>query len=302
MRKRKNFLFNFYIMLNIAAFGQIGVNTSSPNSNAAFDIRKNNNAIGVRLPEIKQTDRNDAISRLDTTAQGLIVFDPNKNNYWYWEGIKWKELDALSNYFYELGIDNREVAKKLALLLNLVVYDNDGNPIPTIDIGTQLWMKTNLNVTKFNDGNSINSNYYSSTSKYKQYSYEAVYWGSGLCPLGWRIASQADWIKFFNYMGPDIKMPDMWSGSCVEGKDSLGIYQIGPTWKSNMYINTPSGYSNVSYKYAIWSAENFETISIIGCGSTVTSIVTQDNILYHYGGVYSAIGIIKLAVRCVKDK
>lgn len=98
--------------------------------------------------------------------------------------------------------------------------DVEGNSYRTVQIGTQLWMAENLRATKFNDGQNIplitSAAWYSHTGNcYCWYSnnpsafgnpYGALYnWytiNTGkLCPQGWHVPSDSDWVKLRDYLG-----------------------------------------------------------------------------------------------------
>jgi len=101
----------------------------------------------------------------------------------------------------------------------LTVNDNDGNSYGIIRIGTQLWMQGNLETTKLNDGTAIaltegtsewssltTSGYcwYGNNISYKNtygalYNWYAVNTGK-LCPSGWHVASDNDWLTLKNYL------------------------------------------------------------------------------------------------------
>jgi uncharacterized protein (TIGR02145 family) len=98
--------------------------------------------------------------------------------------------------------------------------DQDGNTYKTILIGTQTWMVANLKTMKFNDGTSIPlvtdatswSNLSSPACCWQNndparkvtygvlYNWYAVNTGK-LCPTGWHVPSDAEWIKLTDYLG-----------------------------------------------------------------------------------------------------
>jgi uncharacterized protein (TIGR02145 family) len=92
------------------------------------------------------------------------------------------------------------------------VSDINGNVYNTITIGNQVWMKENLKVTKYRNGDPIpgdlsDASWTSTTSgaydrRYitayeslygNQYNWYAVADSRGLCPVGWHVPSKADW-------------------------------------------------------------------------------------------------------------
>jgi uncharacterized protein (TIGR02145 family) len=99
------------------------------------------------------------------------------------------------------------------------IIDIDGNAYKTVKIGTQEWMAENLKTTKYNDGTSIPlvtdntawSNLF--TTGYCWYNnnetnkgtYGALYnWytvkTSKLCPAGWHVPTDYEWVTMENYL------------------------------------------------------------------------------------------------------
>ncbi len=102
----------------------------------------------------------------------------------------------------------------------VTINDADGNSYTVIRIGTQLWIKKNLETTSLNDGTDItlvtSSTTWSNltTPGYCLYNnlasnkdtYGALYnWytvNTGkLCPTGWRVSTDDDWNTLENYLG-----------------------------------------------------------------------------------------------------
>lgn len=102
----------------------------------------------------------------------------------------------------------------------LLTIDEDINNYSSVTIGTQVWMKENLKTTKFNDGTAIplvtatsswaalltpgycwydNDGYNNKAFYGAMYNYYAVATGK-LCPTGWHVPTEADWLILTNYM------------------------------------------------------------------------------------------------------
>ena len=100
------------------------------------------------------------------------------------------------------------------------VTDIDGNVYKTVKIGSQEWMAENLKTTKFNDGKPIpliSDNYmwnfltdprfcwYNNDSISNKKNYGGLYnWYTvntdKLCPVGWHVPTDAEWITLFTYL------------------------------------------------------------------------------------------------------
>lgn len=101
------------------------------------------------------------------------------------------------------------------------VYDIDGNAYDTVHIGTQVWMKQNLNTSRYNNGTAIpnvtdNTTwaglstgarcYYNNDSSYFGSRVGAIYnWytvnTNNICPIGWHVPSDNEWIELETFLG-----------------------------------------------------------------------------------------------------
>lgn len=123
------------------------------------------------------------------------------------------------------------------------IADIDGNIYATIKIGSQTWMAENLKTTKYNDGAGIpyviDNNvwvtlrtgayrWYDNNSYYYKNLYGALYnWYTvktgKLCPTGWHVPSDEDWIKLEMTLGMTEEQANSWGES--PGIDGRGTDQ-----------------------------------------------------------------------------
>ena len=110
--------------------------------------------------------------------------------------------------------------------LKETITDIDGNVYHTVNIGKQVWMKENLQVTHYRNGDSIPNVKYSQAwvdlfnsetgayctyynSEYNNKIYGVLYncyivkEFSHLCPSGWHIPTDEEWSTLANFLGGD---------------------------------------------------------------------------------------------------
>lgn len=201
------------------------------------------------------------------------------------------------------------------------VSDIDGNTYFTIQIGTQTWMAENLKTTKYNDGTGIqlvtgNSAWASLSSPaycwpnndaatYKE-DYGAVYnWyavsattngGKNICPTGWHVPNEADWITLTDYLG---------------GEDVAGgnLKETGTThWASpNEGANNQTGFTGIPCASRFVNGafqEQFESFSEWWSAETTTQWGSYSRRLYYNDSKLSLgqnVENFGCSVRCVKD-
>ena len=143
-----------------------------------------------------------------------------------------------------------------------LLTDIDGNRYKTIQLGSQTWMAENLKTSHYKNGSPVPevsdagiwgslssgaSCWYSNDSAGhacpygKLYNWYAVVNSSGLCPQGWRIPSDEDWMTLEREMG----MPE----SELYGIGARGLsLQIGGKMKSTSddWLSPNAGASNAS--------------------------------------------------------
>jgi uncharacterized protein (TIGR02145 family) len=124
-----------------------------------------------------------------------------------------------------LNTNGHNVVVNSNVTLNILdnPVDIDGNHYSPVRICSQVWMKENLNVTHYRNGDTIPQAvdsaawlsatdgvwcYYNNDSSTAQtygriYNWHAVKDPRGLAPSGWHIASDSEWITLSNCLGGD---------------------------------------------------------------------------------------------------
>jgi uncharacterized protein (TIGR02145 family) len=193
------------------------------------------------------------------------------------------------------------------------VTDYDGNVYNTVTIGTQTWMKENLKVTHYRNGNSIpditnNSTwsnlttgakcYYNNDSITNDSIYGALYnWftanNSNLCPVGWHIPTYDEWTTLDTYLGGGIS-----SGG--EMKETDTIHWMSPNTDATNYsgfTGLPGGYRGGSFfekkKGGYWWS----------CTELDASVAFYYLLRYNNAGFSPANNLKTVggSIRCVKD-
>jgi uncharacterized protein (TIGR02145 family) len=199
-----------------------------------------------------------------------------------------------------------------------IVEDNDGNIYNTVTIGTQTWMKENLKTTKYSDWTNIpnitdNSTWQSLTTpaycwynndsaNYKSaygalYNWYAITTSKNICPSGWHVSTDADWVKLLNYLKPG-------AGSKIKEAGTMHWNDPNTATNSSGFTATPSGTGGGSY---FRNSYNFEGIDLTQFADWW---VKYDNVNPEYyelrrdNNIYVDISNSKnagLNVRCIKD-
>jgi uncharacterized protein (TIGR02145 family) len=149
-----------------------------------------------------------------------------------------------------------------------VLDNNYSYEYETVNIGNQCWMKENLNSDKYKNGDNIIQvggqdqdwkNLYNGTSgfirpsaQYALYNGYAVLNSKGICPKGWHIPFNDEWITLSNYLG----------GPLIAGKKM----KVGIFWANSANATNESNFSAVpngikvgdyGYHYYWWDLASF---------------------------------------------
>jgi uncharacterized protein (TIGR02145 family) len=199
------------------------------------------------------------------------------------------------------------------------VTDIDGNVYQTVTIGTQVWMKENLKVTKYRNGDSIGTtypdtlDYFSESAPKYQWAYDgndsiatiygrlytwyAITDSRNVCPNGWHVPTVAEWTTLINFLG---------GASIAHGK----LKETGTThWQSpNSDATNESGFTGLPGG-SHWPEINFDYIRIGGHWWSATSANSYEAwrlmLNYQYMGANTVLSSadkkIGWSVRCLRD-
>ena len=209
------------------------------------------------------------------------------------------------------------------------IYDIDGNKYHIKSFGEQVWMTENLYVSRLRDGTpieQIHSNtqwfqatepaysYYNKDEAANKLLYGALYnWvaveSGKLCPVGWRVPADADWLTLEVYLGmsvDDLLLFD-WRGELTNsggvmksrGTELWLSPNVGAT-NSSEFNGLPGGYRDLygSYRdvgrYARWwtSTEMDSLMAISRRLNHLRNTVFRGQSIKRNG----------YAVRCIKER
>lgn len=208
-------------------------------------------------------------------------------------------------------------AKKDGLSVRCVkdetVTDIDGNSYVVVSIGNQKWMKSNLNVSRYRNGDVIPQvqnpvqwqnlttgawcYYQNSTANGvtygKLYNWYAVTDPRGLAPLGWHVASDAEFSSLENYLGGQaiaggkLKATTGWMPPNLGATNSSGFTAL-PSG-----VRDDSGFDgNIGYGTNFWSSTAHTAPYAFG-------LMLFSN--YNYSERVYFPRTFGLSVRCIKD-
>jgi uncharacterized protein (TIGR02145 family) len=199
----------------------------------------------------------------------------------------------------------------------ITVTDVDGNVYHGITIGTQVWLKENLAVKHFRNGDLIpttspanlditsqNSPVYqlavggseaNAVTYGRLYTWHAATDARGICPEGWHIPSLEEWNTLLLYLGDDAgaKMKETgtmhWYSTSEEVTNSSGFTALPGDYRKQdgTYPGTPG------FTAAFWSSTTTSS-----AGSAWYIDIDYSFTSVQVPGAYKNHG---LSVRCIKD-
>jgi uncharacterized protein (TIGR02145 family) len=241
-------------------------------------------------------------------------------------------LDPLAVYHYRVkAINSKGTALSRDLILSRtgLLTDIDGNTYPTVLIGKQEWMAENLKVTKFQDGTEIPRvtdintwnllttgalcEYNNDSEKVRVYgrlyNYLAVVNTRNICPAGWHVPSDEEWITLSNYL---INSGYGYGGSGTDIAKSLAsesgwlTYSLAGCTGNDMISNNTTGFDALPGGFRNLQGL-FYSIENVGMWYSKTPVNDADAWFRLLNYNYTEFGRVQnkktcgASLRCVKD-
>ena len=201
---------------------------------------------------------------------------------------------------------------------NVITYkkaatDIDGNVYHTVKIGSQVWMRENLKVTKYRNGDPVpnitdgtqwkntttgaycnyDNNAFNAGIYGRIYNWHAVNDSRKIAPEGWHVASDAEWTSLTNYLGGEsvaggkLKGFDLWLSPNAEATNESGFTALpGGT----RYFD--GAFDNKNLLGYWWTSTQID-----GTASWYRTVPWDDGRVHRFGHLFNS----GFSVRCIKD-
>lgn len=136
--KRFIYLITIVCFTHSALAQNVGINTTTPNPQAALDVESTDK--GVLLPRLTTMQRMTLGGTLGTTHESLLVYDKDDTHFYFWDGTAWSNLD-------NAGTDNQglmgtltgnmlqiDIEDGVAAMVDLTPLKDDADNDPTNEI------------------------------------------------------------------------------------------------------------------------------------------------------------------------
>ncbi len=252
---------------------------------------------------------------------GTLEWDLDDNTFTYDEG----DSPRIQQIYYDEQGNVLTEQSDEAVNINAIAYtlrdtrdSKDIKQYPIVKIGTQYWMRSNLQATKYQSGKSIakreilgeETGYFSLDNKELFYNGNVLKEkGEKLAPIGWKVPSEEEWNQLIDYVKENTSLLKKGTWKALKEKDEDDVDEkdeYEEIYNSNlsMFSILPIG---------VWNKEKIAAINN-ACGfwvwdATINDIpknaifftgeeneVQWNSVMSSFGEFYKA-----LSVRCIRE-
>jgi uncharacterized protein (TIGR02145 family) len=245
-------------------------------------------------------------------------------------------LNPNTKYYIRAYASNSEgvaYGNDLSFITTGLVSDIDGNKYHSVSIGTQVWLKENLKVTHYRNGDSIPEvismaswdmtrsgaycDYFNlpAYGKYfgRLYNYFTLIDARYICPPGWHIPSSVEWLTLINFLGGTdvaggkLKFP----GSTTDFHDTIMWYDPNTAATNESgFSGLPGGYSRGYISSPGVPTNNTDRFSSLGFFTGWWSSTEYDSFSSNVVGLTNRSAAVSLSrspkfygnsIRCIRD-
>ena len=229
---------------------------------------------------------------------------------------RYRSCDFILNYITSQKISEANLEEK-TVVNNVSFNENEASTkYPSVNIGNQVWMTENLNVSTFRNGDSIPQAqseeawrkagqnfkpawcYFENNNEYgKLYNWYAVNDPRGLAPEGWHVPIDEEWFKLISYLG----------GKNIAGQKMKSTSR----WRSISFLKSGNGTNESGFTgLPFGNRGHFGNFSSIGVGGYWWSSSESDHknasnlyLKYNNGDIFNCNLFKKngFSVRCIRD-
>ena len=197
----------------------------------------------------------------------------------------------------------------------------DGKIYNTVQIGTQCWIKENLNIGNRVDGSQnqtdnqviekycygdqeSNCNIYGGLYQWNEaMQYVNTEGAQGICPAGWHLPTDTAWCTMTQFIDSTVNCTDLGESGTDAGakmKSTSGWYNEGNGTNTSGFTALPGGYRGSSgYFYYITKHAYFWSSSQYDVASAWNRALTFTRACVHRSSSYKEYGF---TVRCIRDR
>ena len=227
-------------------------------------------------------------------------------------------------YVYKGGVVIFEqVVTGVVIQPSCIYRDNVGNIFQTVTIGTQTWMAENLRTTKYRNGDPIpnvtnnaswsllttgafcdyNTNAFNGTKFGNLYNWYAVNDPRNIAPIGWHIATDAEWTTLTTYVSTHFGT-SLNTAKALAATTNWTTYATVGTVGNNPTINNYTGFSALPYGYhdgtfhIAGTNTNWWTVNASDANNAWSRRINNSSNTVIRAGILKSYGY---SVRCVRD-